>query len=173
MAEIKTERLFLRKIKNGDIFELIEGMNNSDITKFLVGVPSPYTRENAEKWVEECNKEPNGIFYLGIELRGEKKFIGEIGLSPMDFTKGSGELAYWLLLQYQGKGYASEALKAFIDYSFKDLKLKELEASFFLDNIPSRKLIKKLGFVRDKRLRLCKSAGRYEAVYRLKNPQNK
>ena len=43
MDEIKTKRLFLRKIHEGDIPFLIEGMNDLNISRFLAEVPSPYT----------------------------------------------------------------------------------------------------------------------------------
>ena len=175
MVKIETSRLLLRTMDGGDIPTLMEGMNNPNIVRFLVGVQQPFTRQDAINWIYECSKQSEDFSYLGIELLSEGRLIGEIGLSPIIPQKKFGALAYWLLPQNQGNGYASEALKSFTEYSFNDLGLDELEASFFLDNNSSRKLVERLGFRLDARydkgIRPCEVTGKPEEVYVLRNPQ--
>ena len=44
---IETERLILRKFKLTDIDDLVDGLNNLNVSKWLAFVPFPYTREDA------------------------------------------------------------------------------------------------------------------------------
>ena len=64
----------------------------------------------------------------------------------MNLREGKGELAYWILQKYQGRGYASEVLESFIEFSFRELKLRRLEALFYPDNNISKNFVKKFGF---------------------------
>lgn len=56
------------------------------------------------------------------------------------------ELAYWIGPPYQGKGYATEACAAVLDYAFSELKLNKVTVAHDSANDASRALIKRLGF---------------------------
>lgn len=49
---------------------------------------------------------------------------------------------------YQGKGYATEAAKAMIDYMFKEVEINEISSGAVKDNIVSCKIFEKLGFIK-------------------------
>jgi len=91
MVKIETSRLLLRTMDGGDIPTLMEGMNNPNIVRFLVGVQQPFTRQDAINWIYECSKQSEDFSYLGIELLSEGRLIGEIGL----FHKKN--LGLWLI----------------------------------------------------------------------------
>ena len=55
-------------------------------------------------------------------------------------------MGYWIARAHWGKGFATEASRALIDIA-KVLKLPRLEASHFLDNPASGRVLEKLGFV--------------------------
>ena len=55
-------------------------------------------------------------------------------------------MGYWIGRQHWGKGFATEASRALIEIA-KTLKLPRLEASHFLDNPASGRVLEKLGFV--------------------------
>jgi len=48
--------------------------------------------------------------------------------------------------EFQGKGYGKEAVKAIIEYAFKEMKIHSIEADIDKDNIASEQLLKSLGF---------------------------
>ncbi len=48
-----------------------------------------------------------------------------------------------------GRGYTTEALQALIDYAFDDIKLHRIEANIMPRNLPSIRVVEKLGFVNE------------------------
>lgn len=47
---------------------------------------------------------------------------------------------------YQGKGYATEAAKAMIDYMFNEVEINGISSGAVKDNIGSCRIFEKLGF---------------------------
>ncbi|WP_349773180.1 GNAT family N-acetyltransferase [Lacrimispora xylanisolvens] len=75
-----------------------------------------------------------------------EELIGCCGILPYKSEKHSYELGFHLRKKYWGQGYAAEAAKAAIDYSFHMLNAKKLYAGHHPENIASEKLLIKLGF---------------------------
>ena len=57
-----------------------------------------------------------------------------------------GELAYWCATRHQGKGLMSEAGRCVIEFAFGKLGLNRLVVAHHLENLPSQRLIERLGF---------------------------
>jgi ribosomal-protein-alanine N-acetyltransferase len=78
------------------------------------------------------------------------------------------DIGYWLGQKYWGQGIISEALKSFIKFSFKKLKLLRLQAGVAVENKASVKVLKKAGFkkegIRGKSLR-TRSTGKWHDTY--------
>jgi RimJ/RimL family protein N-acetyltransferase len=145
-----TERLVIREIRNEDKKDLIANINDLDVSTNLLAVHYPYTDKNAEDWINQCKKEarekPRRNYNLVIELKLEKRVIGEIGLVNVDKFQGTTEIAYWLGENYWRKGFMSEALKDVLDFAFKKLKLRRINFYIFKENRASRNLAEKIGF---------------------------
>ena len=65
----------------------------------------------------------------------------------------SANIGYWIGKKYSRKGYMYEALRVLIPSLFVDLRLNRVEATILEENIASRKLLKKLGFKKEGKLR--------------------
>ncbi|MCL2079623.1 MAG: GNAT family N-acetyltransferase [Oscillospiraceae bacterium] len=50
--EFETNRLILRNWQENDIEDLLEGLNNYNVSKWLAMVKFPYLREDAEYWIK-------------------------------------------------------------------------------------------------------------------------
>ena len=100
---------------------------------------------------------PGGLFV--ITLRETSRVIGACGVVIKDATP---ELGYWLGVAHWGKGYATEALHAVIDYAFTDLEHEALQSGARVTNPASRRVLEKCGFqwtgVRLTRIRAINSA---------------
>ncbi|WP_267163141.1 GNAT family N-acetyltransferase [Halovenus salina] len=66
---------------------------------------------------------------------------------------GHAELAYWIVPEQQGNGYATEAVSLAVDYAFDERRRHKVVAGVFATNAPSRGLLEKLGFRQEGRLR--------------------
>ncbi len=75
------------------------------------------------------------------------------------------ETGYTLHPEFEGKGYMHEALTEVIDFGFKSMKLKAIEAYTHMDNIRSIKLLARNRFQQDVTHKL-KEGGK-DVIYRL------
>lgn len=92
---------------------------------------------------------------------------------PEADTSPDAILGYWFNPQHWGQGYATEAVKEVVRFAFKSLGLKRINASCFIQNHKSQKLLDRVGFHMEgvrKKGRVRK--GRYydEATYGIVRP---
>ncbi|MFH1916825.1 MAG: GNAT family protein [Nanoarchaeota archaeon] len=149
--KLETKRLVLREWDKKDANDLVEGLNNLKVTKWLAFIPHPYTKKDAEKWIDYCienakkGKKRNS-FEFAIELKSEKKVIGGISLDKINRVQGTAGGGIWLNAKYQGQGYGTEAFGERIRFAFTKLKLRRLENGFLKGNPSSLKMQKKFGY---------------------------
>lgn len=162
-----TKRLILRQPVMKDRRDIIEGIGNLEVSKCLLVVPYPYTMRDATWWVNDCKekmkKKPRTDYEFNIELKEEGRIIGGCVVSKIDRRQGKGTVGYWLNQKYWKKGYTGEALEKVIDFAFKRLKLRRLEAEVFSWNEKSANLLKKFGFKYEGTSRkacICKATGK-------------
>lgn len=148
---IETDRLRLRAHTAGDFAACIPIWNDPIVTRFIGG--RAYTPE--EVW-QRIQRYAGSWVLVGhgfwvVEEMATGRVIGEIGIMDakreMDPPFGEDrELGWALLPDVHGKGYASEALKAVLDWERCVLGGACLVALIDPDNIPSIKLAQKFGF---------------------------
>ena len=148
---LETKRLILREWRKTDAEDLVEGLNDFRVAKWLAFVPHPYAKKNAEEWIKYCienSKKGKGrsSYDFAIELKSEKKVIGGISLDRISKQHGTAGGGIWLKTKYQGGGYGSEAFGEKIKSAFETLKLRRLENGFFEGNSSSFKMQKRFGY---------------------------
>lgn len=150
---LETKRLILRNFKKSDLRALVENINNLKVSQYLLVVPFPYTKADAEWWINHCFKvskeNPPKSIEIAIESKSEKKIIGAIGLSKIDYSASASTFGYWLGEKYWRQGIMSEALNEALKFAFEKLKLNKLEAGVFTENNASARLLEKLGFKKE------------------------
>jgi [ribosomal protein S5]-alanine N-acetyltransferase len=142
--KLVTQRLLLRPIQKDDVDDIVEGINNLNVSKWLLKVPYPYHKKDAQGWVTKKIKKKNDMQFI-LELKSEKKAIGAMGLHQINLEQGTATTGYWLSEKYWRYGYGSEALGAVLDVAFNKLNLRKVEAAVFVGNPASGKLLEKFG----------------------------
>lgn len=153
--KLKTKRLILRSPTKKDVDDLVEGLNNLKVSRYLAKVPYPYRKKDAIWWINHCNekKKRKDSYAFEIELRKEKKLIGACGLHRYDKFNESVEIGYWVNEKYWRKGIITEAAVAVMDFAFRKLKVSRIEVMAYVANDASNGVIKKLGFTYEGMLR--------------------
>ncbi len=131
---LTTERLRLRRFTAEDASLVTDYVGDWDVCSKLTRVPYPYTREMADQWIASHDASPDII--CAIEVEGA--FAGCIAQEL--------EFGYWLGKPYWGKGFMTEAARAFTSYLFEEEGMHDLAASFFKDNPASGVVLKRCGF---------------------------
>lgn len=96
------------------------------------------------KKVKEFNAKEEFLFKL--KEKKNRTIIGLVYIKELDWDKKQAELAYCMGYQYEGKGWASKAVKALSEYAFVDLGLKTLQIIVHKTNTGSVKLAEKSGY---------------------------
>jgi len=160
-----SERIRLRAMEPEDL-ETMYAMENDpqtwDVTNFSV----PYSKYVLKQYMEnsQCDMFADRQLRMMI-VRCEDNAVvgtiditdfapmhsrGEVGIGYTEFKNldGTPEIGIDLAEKYQGKGYASDALRLLCDYAFGFLFLKQLIVHVAADNEVSLRLFGSLGFVR-------------------------
>lgn len=141
---IETQRLVLRQYKLEDANDIVEELNNLNVTKWLQGAPYPYTTEDALHFINKYLD--NKLYNFAIVLKSENKVIGGTQLTNIDFYNGTAGGGIWISEKYWGQGYGTEAFWARIKYAFEVLGLRRLENGYFKDNEKSHRMQLKFGY---------------------------
>ena len=99
----------------------------------------------------ERNGKSTGFEGWMIVLEGNRTIIGDIGFKGTPDENGDVEIGYGIIDEEQGKGYGFEATKAMVDWAFSQDKVKSVKADCFINNIPSIRILEKVGMNETKR----------------------
>jgi len=147
---ITTQRLMLRPFEISDAQRISELCNNYNIYKSTLTLPFPYSIESALNWIptleELFTNDIRYEFAIANKVTGE--LYGAIGLSHVKHYK-NGEIAYWIGKEYWGNGYATEAVKAVIDFAFSEKGYHKVWGRFFTTNPSSGRVMEKAGMVKE------------------------
>jgi RimJ/RimL family protein N-acetyltransferase len=139
----RTPRLLLRPGFPEDAPALAAAIGDESVVRNLAVVPWPYTVRDAEAFLA-APKDPVLPSFLVFERGdGGPRLIGSCGLGRR--PSGAVELGYWIGRSFWGRGFATEAGRALLDIAHA-LGLRQLEASHFIDNPASARVLDKLGF---------------------------
>ena len=133
---IETERLHIYPASENQMETVISNETDDDMKK-------AYT-----EMLEGCQKHPdqwNWFAMWMIELK-DGTHIGDLcfkGLEP----NGTTEIGYGILDEYQGNGYATEAVKAAAAWALRDPNIIVVEAETEPDNKASQRVLEKCGFI--------------------------
>lgn len=146
MGIISTERLLLEEVEKSDaafIFELL----NSPSWIANIGDRQINSLMDAEKYIEQSfvkTYQENGFGLYKMVLKEIGQPIGICGLVNRP-TLPNVDIGFALLPNFERKGYAFEAAKATMDFAKTNLKLTTVLGITIPSNIPSRKLLEKIG----------------------------
>jgi RimJ/RimL family protein N-acetyltransferase len=139
----RTQRLLLRPGFPEDASALAAAMSDRAIARNLAVVPWPYTLRDAEAFLASPRDPVLPSFLIFERTDGAPRLIGSCGLGRR--PSGAVEMGYWIARPFWGRGFASEACRALIEIA-RALSLSRLEASHFIDNPASARVLDKLGF---------------------------
>lgn len=146
---LETERLLLREWTMADAEALFEICRDAEVMKYL-GTGQPY-REISEAikfldWAVEYRKQ-NGFCRWAVIEKASGRVVGSCGFAYPHETPEV-ELGYLFARGAWGRGFATEAAGACLDYGFGKLKFREIIAITDLANVASQRVLEKIGFAR-------------------------
>lgn len=157
MIRMETERLIIRD----HIYEDLEGLHqllSSEENTFFIADLRTYSmdesRENLFEAMKHAKLDHRTKVFLAIEEKGTGNYVGDIGytISEQANEGAIAEMGYFILKDFWGKGYVTEAGKAVIDFAFTKGGIIKMETGCNKANVASENIMIKLGMVKEAHL---------------------
>ena len=145
---VETERLLLRPFSYEDALSAMKNWAGDEEVQSMYGEPAYKTPEEMKKLLDEyITRYVSGYTYRWAVIEKESgECIGQVAYFLVDEHNSWGEIEYAIGAAYQGKGYATEAAKAVIDYGFKKIGFNKVQICVRPSNLKSKRVIEKCGF---------------------------
>lgn len=154
MIELFTDRLKIRSIKHSDWNNFRDLMQNKEALKFIAEVsPESEIKQKFESRLLPWSFESGDWLTLVIEEVHSGDFIGLTGFHCDDDLLRRAEVGYMISPNAAGEGYATESLRAVIDWGIHQLAIHKFMGICSTDNIASAKVMQNCGFINEGCLR--------------------
>jgi RimJ/RimL family protein N-acetyltransferase len=152
---IKTERLVLRSVHPDDAADMYAYRSKPEVNQYLGFKPDSleHMREFITHKIAPTINQVNTWHQFAMVHTQTNTVIGDIGLHFFDAEGHQMEVGYTLSDAHRGKGYATEALSAAINFLFNQLGKRRITASIDPENLPSLALVERLGFRKEAHFR--------------------
>jgi ribosomal-protein-alanine N-acetyltransferase len=139
------DRSLLRPWTLDDIPVVVAAYGDAEIQRWI---PYSFDVQEAEhvigRWTVTWQNETGACWAIAQE--SDNVAFGRFAFQTIDFIGGSAEIAYWLLPQFRGEGYASLAVTVICDWAFEQLGLHRVQLIHSVHNVASCRVAQGAGF---------------------------
>lgn len=152
---IDTERLLLRRFVRSDSADMLKYWVADDRVQPSYGEPVYCTDEEVGELLDKyiSSYDSNDYYRWAIIEKVSGCCIGQIAFFLVDCKNHFAEIEYCIGVDFQRRGYASEAARAVIEYGFERAELHKIQICCRSNNFPSKRVIEKCGFIYEGALR--------------------
>ncbi len=154
---LNTPRLRLREPDDEDAVAIHDIHRHKSVADGVLSIPHPHTIADARAWLARrrtalAEDRLNFLWLICLADTGEP--IGDCGIH-IDLKHRRGTLGYLIRPDHWGRGIATEAVGAVVEFAFAKLDppLNRIEADHYPENPASGRVLQKLGFRREGVLR--------------------
>lgn len=151
---LHTDRLRLRPFDDADANALFALHSNANVLRYW-DAPPWSERLRAEQFIAACGEiaKTNSGVRLAVDRAPDRTFIGWCAVTRWNRDFRSASVGYCFDDAWWGQGYATEAVRAVLQWAFDTLDLNRVQAETDTRNVASARVLEKLGFVREGTLR--------------------
>jgi RimJ/RimL family protein N-acetyltransferase len=154
IPEMQTPHLALYPLQPADAAVLQRIYQSEGVLRYFPN-PNPPPLERVQRWItnQQAHWEAHCCGNWGILPLGAAEIIGWAGLQYLPELDET-EVGFLLDKPFWGKGYATEAAQASIQFGFDQVHLDQIIALVHADNLASRRVLEKCGMVYENTLAL-------------------
>lgn len=156
-AEIRSERLLLRPLREADAGQVFAALEESreHLAPWVAWPPGIQhlddARDLCKRWAARWTLRTD--LGLGMFRRADGRFLGATGMHDPNWALRSFEIGYWLRTSAVGAGYVTEAVQLQTVLAFEVLEARRIEIRCDPHNLHSRRVPERLGFPLEGHLR--------------------
>jgi len=153
---LESERIVLKKHELSLaplMFEFVD-RDRERLRRFLPWVDTTTKVEDEVKYIQFALEswDQFTLFDYGIFRRGDDQYMGNIGFHSISWENERTEVGYWILGEFEGRGYMSEAVSALEKVGF-EMGFHRIEIRCSAKNLRSAKVPERCGYTLEARLR--------------------
>lgn len=153
MAILETRRLRLRTWSEDDLAELARIHADREVMRYIGPEGRPLTRDESREWLARARAhwDEHAFGLFATELAGSGRLIGWSGPVTLHWLRElmpAVEIGWLLDRPHWGRGLATEAGAAGLDFAFGELGLERIVAVHRVENVASERVMQKLGMRR-------------------------
>jgi len=144
---METERTIFSVLEEKDLPDMTAMAGEPDTFRFIKKL-RVMTEEEYQRFLRvklEQIRLKTG-YHWAVRLKEDGSFVGAVNLNPIGGTPRL-QIGCQLKRRYWGQGFASELLARVLEFAVREVGLKEVYGVFEKENIVSRRLLDRLGFV--------------------------
>lgn len=138
--------------EEGDVEALVAACNDQAIAEFLDAIPQPYTRSDAETYLEMCRVGWRDGTMANFAIVVDGIAVGSIGVRWVEPDQGVAEVGYWVAPEARGRGLCTRAVRLASAWAL-DQDAARLQLRADVRNEPSNRVAENAGFTREGVLR--------------------
>ena len=139
------KKVFLKQPQRDEL-DYIRQLWSDPKTMKEVGGPIEFSKQALIDWyINNIDPgSPSNCYFL-IYIENEIP-IGEVSFRGWDHSRREANLNIKIQASYRGKGYASDALRTFLKYCFRDINAEKLIDDLDPENLGAKHFLEKFGF---------------------------
>jgi RimJ/RimL family protein N-acetyltransferase len=152
---LETERLVLRPFEEGDLHALYKLHSDEGVARYVYNDPRSLdeTRELLGRKMAAIQLTAERQWLSAAVIARESgQFVGDMALHWVSEQHKTGELGFVFDPEHQGRGYATEAARAFLAFAFDGMDLHRVIGRTEARNVASARVLEKLGMRREAHL---------------------
>ena len=150
-TSLRTDRLVLRPVAESDAERILEYRNRPDVTRWLIRtvVDPDAFRAACTATVDDPDDHTVAVVLDGLVIGTVSLELSDGMGQPGMPSRTEAHMGYIFDPDHSGRGYASEAVAAVVDHSFRRLGVRRITAGCFADNAASVRILEKVGMRRE------------------------
>jgi RimJ/RimL family protein N-acetyltransferase len=148
---IETPRLILRRFTEADLPAFVAYRNDPEVARYQSW--EAVDEAQARAFIEEQKASQPGAagqwLQIALEAKATAALVGDCALKVEEEDSRQAEIGFTLAREYQGRGFASEAVARLLDFVFLDMELHRVTAVTDCENAASVALLEGLGLRRE------------------------
>lgn len=155
-TELAAERIALRRFTFADLTTFVTYRSLPDVARYQAW-DAPYPLADGERMISsllETHPDTSGEwFQYAMVLRSTNELIGDCASETDQQDPRIAEIGFTVRPEYQGRGYATEGARTLLSYLFGERAKHRVTARCDPRNVPSARVLQRLGMHREGQLR--------------------
>lgn len=142
------QRIVIREVQDSDQSFIYQGFSNPIVTRYMDITYATLEATSVQMEWYRTNR-TNGTGNAWVVEDSDGNCLGVVSVYQIHQLHKRAELGYWFLPEYWGKGYAFESTQQVLNHLRHHLNIHRIAAEVEPENVASKRLLRKLGFVQE------------------------